>query len=429
MPRATIAAYHAERADRRSGGIGWLDIDLDDDRDIPAAHLFGDRHLLHTTQEWAVQLDLDGPVVSLRLAELRKDQPAISNIEGELCWIWQAEAQMAVPGAEPGICCGLSEERLIGAVEIAQGGLQCVAGHLAQKRMLCLERGQGIDLVDQADGSGGAVDPLCFRGLPSLTSRRKCLVIDEAATSGDLTEHRLLRLGWKDPIPKRLLTHRTRLDLGDPSWLRGALVIRGPVEHGSNQSDDVNMIGRFLERERKKVKKRYRRRRHSVSALHAHLVFCTKYRRRVFTPQVFDLLKRIVLSAAKDIGVDIQAIEADWDHVHLMLCYPPHLSLSKIVQRFKGATSRAIRKARFTEVTSKLWGNHFWSPSYFVVSAGGAPLDTVKRYIQTQNSPDAWSASKKTRKVGATCDPNTDRLQIQPKNSSMKRKTTNQPPP
>jgi putative transposase len=124
--------------------------------------------------------------------------------------------------------------------------------------------------------------------------------------------------------------------------------------------------------------KRYRRKNRSVSLLHAHLVFCSKFRRKVFTPTVFAALRASMEATARGSnrsaesghrssgaiegrtggaqGVDIIAIEADRDHVHLMVAFPPKLSLSDLVRRMKGASSRAIRAKRLPEVLRALWG-------------------------------------------------------------------------
>ena len=134
--------------------------------------------------------------------------------------------------------------------------------------------------------------------------------------------------------------------------------------------------------------KSYRRRRHSVSLLHAHLVFTTKHRRRVITPRVFELLRRPMRRTAAGLGVRLIALESDGDHLHLMIAHPPSLALSEIVRRLKGASSRLVRQARLPEVIRKLWGKAFWSPSFFVVSCGGAPLEIVKAYVENQQAPD-----------------------------------------
>lgn len=122
--------------------------------------------------------------------------------------------------------------------------------------------------------------------------------------------------------------------------------------------------------------------------LHAHLVFSTKYRRRVITRRVFEILRRSIRATAWTLGVSLVAIESDGDHLHLMLDYPPSRSLSEIVRRLKGASSRLVRRARLPEVLRRLWGKAFWSPSTFVVSCGGAPLETVKAYVENQQRPD-----------------------------------------
>lgn len=134
------------------------------------------------------------------------------------------------------------------------------------------------------------------------------------------------------------------------------------------------------------LRKRYHRHAHAVSMLHAHLVFVTKYRRHVLSKRVFDVVRRQMRASAQKLGATITAIESDGDHVHVLVTYPPRLALSRLVQHLKGASSRAVRQKRFPDVTKKLWGKHFWSASYFVVSCGGAPLDLVKTYVETQQT-------------------------------------------
>jgi putative transposase len=73
------------------------------------------------------------------------------------------------------------------------------------------------------------------------------------------------------------------------------------------------------------------------------------------------------------------------DHVHLMVAYPPKVALAALVNSLKGVSARLVRSADLPEVRNKLWGEHFWSPSYCAVSCGGAPLEIVAKYIQSQN--------------------------------------------
>lgn len=128
----------------------------------------------------------------------------------------------------------------------------------------------------------------------------------------------------------------------------------------------------------------YRRNRNSVSMLCAHLVFATKYRRDVMSDRVISDLRAIMSEICSDYGAVLRECDGESDHIHLLIEYPPSLSLVKLINQLKGVSSRRIRQRRYPEVISKLWGTHFWSPSYFVVSCGGVTLDVVKKYIENQ---------------------------------------------
>lgn len=129
--------------------------------------------------------------------------------------------------------------------------------------------------------------------------------------------------------------------------------------------------------------------RHVVYRLHAHLVFTTKYRRgAITTERVRTLLREVFTSVAADMGAEIEAVEADGDHVHLLVAYPPQLAISRLVNSLKGVSARRLRQQDWREVRRVLWGDAFWSPSYCAVSCGGAPLDIVKAYVERQNDPE-----------------------------------------
>jgi putative transposase len=132
----------------------------------------------------------------------------------------------------------------------------------------------------------------------------------------------------------------------------------------------------------------FRTGRHVVYKLHAHIVLTPKYRRRVMTEQVTDCLRESFEDVCARYDATLDAFETDRDHAHLLVSYPPKVALSKLVMSLKTVSSLQVRKHHWPEVTRALWGDHFWSPSYCVVSAGGAPLDIIKRYIEDQQSPN-----------------------------------------
>ena len=131
----------------------------------------------------------------------------------------------------------------------------------------------------------------------------------------------------------------------------------------------------------------FRRGRSCVFLLHVHLVFVTKYRKKVFTSQALSSLKDIFESVCVDFGAKLVEVNGENDHVHLLITYPPTITLSKLVNSLKGVSSRLIRKANFPSVNKALWGKSLWSPSYFASSCGGAPLEIIKEYIEQQSSP------------------------------------------
>lgn len=129
-----------------------------------------------------------------------------------------------------------------------------------------------------------------------------------------------------------------------------------------------------------------RRGRHCVFALHAHLVFVTKYRRRCFTKEHLSILQTCFSGVCTDFGASLKEMNGEHDHVHLLITYPPTVSLSKLVNSLKGVSSRMLRK-QMTENFETFFGAHLWSPSYFVASCGGAPLTIIQEYIKNQDSP------------------------------------------
>ncbi len=125
-----------------------------------------------------------------------------------------------------------------------------------------------------------------------------------------------------------------------------------------------------------------RRGRTCVFLLHIHLVFVTKYRRKVFTKRILAHLELLFLGVCEDFGAELVEFNGEEDHVHLLVNYPPKVAVSKLVNSLKGVSSRMLRKAKYPSVEKALWGNHLWSPSYFAGSCGGASLDTIKQYIE-----------------------------------------------
>lgn len=124
---------------------------------------------------------------------------------------------------------------------------------------------------------------------------------------------------------------------------------------------------------------------HSTHTLNYHLIWCVKYRKSLLTNEIGDRLKEICHQIAVEQNAIIEAIETDTNHIHVMLNLKPTHSIPQLVQYFKGRSSRLLFQ-EFPHLKNRLWGGHLWSPSYFVTTAGGAPLETLKRYVENQRT-------------------------------------------
>jgi putative transposase len=129
------------------------------------------------------------------------------------------------------------------------------------------------------------------------------------------------------------------------------------------------------------TRERYAKNAGAVFSLKYHIVWCPKYRRSVLVPPVDARLKELILEIAAKHGFTVHEMEVMPDHVHLFVEADPTQSVAEIVNRFKGATSRFLRK-EFPPLRSRL--PTLWSRSYFAASVGAVSEAAVKRYIENQ---------------------------------------------
>lgn len=131
----------------------------------------------------------------------------------------------------------------------------------------------------------------------------------------------------------------------------------------------------------------YLRRRHSVSKLAVHLIFTTKYRRRLLDGAIIEQIREAFKSAAESLEVEILEMDGEADHVHVLVAYPPKLAISVLVNNLKSTSSRSVRILN-THLRKQSNTGVLWSRSYFACSAGGATIETLKAYVQSQKTPD-----------------------------------------
>jgi len=128
----------------------------------------------------------------------------------------------------------------------------------------------------------------------------------------------------------------------------------------------------------------YRTTSHSVYDLKYHLVWITKYRKKVLYGQVAERLRDLLREICKTKDVEIIKGSIAKDHVHLFVSAPPYLSVSKLMQSVKGKTSYKLM-SEYKELGKHFWGRHIWGRGYFVASAGNVTDEIIMQYIATQD--------------------------------------------
>lgn len=124
--------------------------------------------------------------------------------------------------------------------------------------------------------------------------------------------------------------------------------------------------------------------RHSAYSLHLHIVFVTKYRRKLFGEVHLQRLSEVFLELAVDASAELVECNGEPDHIHLLLRTTPNTpSVSVLVNNLKAVSSRRLRN-EFYDIAAAYDKPVLWSRSYFAGTCGGAPLKVIKQYIQDQ---------------------------------------------
>jgi len=127
---------------------------------------------------------------------------------------------------------------------------------------------------------------------------------------------------------------------------------------------------------------------HAKYDLKYHLVLVTKYRKKCITKDMLKRLEEIIKDICKRWDVELLEFNGEEDHIHLLISAHPSMELSKFINNLKTVSSRLIRK-EFKEHLSKFyWKPYFWTRAYFIATTGGAPLEIIKQYIQSQEKPE-----------------------------------------
>lgn len=122
---------------------------------------------------------------------------------------------------------------------------------------------------------------------------------------------------------------------------------------------------------------------HSVFAIHFHLILVVKYRKKVINDEISERLKGIFENIQGNYNIALEEWNHDLDHVHILFRSEPNSNISKFINAYKSASSRLIKKEH-PSIRSRLYKEAFWSQSFCLISTGGANIEIIKRYIESQ---------------------------------------------
>lgn len=125
----------------------------------------------------------------------------------------------------------------------------------------------------------------------------------------------------------------------------------------------------------------------AVYLLNYHIILVVKYRRKVFdNDTIIERAKELMRKISTENDVEVINQECGDDHIHLMVSTKPTLQLTKYINLLKGHSSRALRKE--FDISEQLYGDSFWSDSYYIATCGNVSLDTLYNYIDNQRKKD-----------------------------------------
>ena len=127
----------------------------------------------------------------------------------------------------------------------------------------------------------------------------------------------------------------------------------------------------------------YRRTAHTRFDIKFHLVWITKYRKKLLRGEVGVRLRQIVRTICAELEVEILKGHVSVDHVHLFVSCPTHVSPSYLMQRLKGKSSRKLMQG-YGHLSKLCWGRHLWARGSFVASSGNVTDKVIMEYIRTQ---------------------------------------------
>ena len=152
----------------------------------------------------------------------------------------------------------------------------------------------------------------------------------------------------------------------------------------------------------------YNRGSHSVYKLTYHIIFVTKYRKKVITDEIGDFMKNHAAYLCGRMDCTLISAETDEDHMHLLVSMPPDVAPVRLINSLKTQLSKEVRATYASHVERYLWKDSFWSASYFCATTGSVSMETVRSYIESQRTSEHKRKYTKSGKYKRAIHPSTD---------------------
>lgn len=132
----------------------------------------------------------------------------------------------------------------------------------------------------------------------------------------------------------------------------------------------------------------YRKTSHTTYDCKYHIVWITKYRKKVLVGVVAERVRELIRGICKEHEVEIMKGHVSKEHVHLFVSVPPHLAISKLVQYLKGKNSYKLLSEN-KDLSKLFWGRHLWGRGYFVATSGNITDEVIMEYIKNQDNNES----------------------------------------
>ena len=132
---------------------------------------------------------------------------------------------------------------------------------------------------------------------------------------------------------------------------------------------------------------KYKKLSHAIYYCVYHIVWVPKYRYRVLSGAIKESVERDIRGMSEWLGCEVEELNVQEDHVHVVVSIPPKVSISDYMGTVKGKTAIKLFKSYPAMRAKPYWGNHFWARGYFV-STVGIDEETIRKYVKYQEKED-----------------------------------------